>query len=104
MFYNARWLKTSRPTHALCTLKCCTRYMDNAYIALCNVLVHTQTWLRKFVETLHEIVYNTKMKWRPTAVHTDWCDARLFSEPNVNITLKGVPFRNGEPAYTLWGR
>ena len=66
------------------------RYMDNAYLTLCNVPTHTHKQLLKFVE-MHQTVYNIKMKWETTGVHTDWCDARLSSLPRPNLTVKGVP-------------
>ena len=82
-----------------------TRFMDNAYLALCNVPTHTHHKLRQFVEILHQTIHNIKMKWEPTGVRADWCDTRPFSAPALNMTLKGVPFTGApEPATTLWDR
>ena len=65
--------------------------MDNAYLTLCNVPTHTHHKLKKFLEILHQTVYNIKMKWETTGVHTEWRDARLSSEPQLDLTVKGVP-------------
>ena len=82
-----------------------THYMDNAYLTLCNVPEHTHPQLRAFVEILHTTVYNIKMKWETTGVHCDWCDARLFSEPAMNLMNKGVPWGAANaPATALWDR
>ena len=62
------------------------RYMDNAYLTLCNVPTHTHKQLQKFVEIMHQTVYNIKMKWETTGVHTDWCDARLSNLPQPSLT------------------
>ena len=32
------------------------------------------------------------MKWEPTRVHGDFCYAHVFVEPNLLLTMKGVPF------------
>ena len=68
--------------------------MANAYMAVCNVPPHTHTLLQKCIVIVHEVVFNFKIGWEPTAVNADWCDARLFSTPKMNLTLKGVPFCN----------
>ena len=81
------------------------RYMDNAHLTLCNVPTHTHKQVLKFVEILHQTVYNIKMKWETTGVHTDWCDARLSSLPRPNLTVKGVPCTPcSTPATSLWDR
>ena len=79
--------------------------MGNMYVVLCNIPSSLHPQMRKFIEILHKAVYNIKMKWEPSAPSVDWCDARLHTGPQCNITTKGVPMGSGEsPVDTLWSR
>ena len=82
-----------------------TRYMDNMYQAVCNVPTHIHARLKRFLEILQHVVYNIKMKWEPEGLSVDWCDARLHSNPKLDLTIKGVPIGDGiAPVVHLWAR
>ena len=83
-------------TRTVC-LKCGT------YAELCNVPTHTCSFccalcthahLAKFFEIFHHTVKDITMKWEPTRVYTDLCEACLSSEPKLTLTMKGVPPRH----------
>ena len=95
---------SARPvqTHEYCRSGAWTRHTWPC--ATCQH-THTHTHLLKFFEILRQTVYNIKMKWEATGVHTDWCDARLSSLPQPNLTVKGVPCTPcSTPATSLWDR
>ena len=48
------------------------------------------TFNRLFVQLLRDVVYQTKLKWEPQAASVDWCEARMHTQPQLNITMKGV--------------
>ena len=80
-----------------------TRYMDKMYIVLCNIppVLHPQ--LRCFIEILHQA--QIPKKWETGGVFVDWCNARMHSTPQCDITMKGVPTGNGVcPVTTIWSR
>ena len=82
-----------------------TRYMDNMYIVLCNIPPEIHQQLARFIEILHQSVYNITMKWEPCADSVVWCDARLHSNPRCDITMKGIPMGSREsPVATVWSR
>ena len=79
-----------------------TWYMDNMYIVLCNIPFEIHPQVARFIEILHQSVYNIKMKWESCAESVDWCDARLHSTPHCDITMKGVPMGGGETPVNVW--
>ena len=90
---------TSTPTVLL------TRYMDNMYQAVCNVPEHAHARIKCCLEILQHVVHRIKMKWEPEGCSVDWCDARLHSQPTLDLTIKGVPMGKGAtPVTAAWAQ
>ena len=42
-----------------------TGYMDDTYLAFCNVAMHLHATIRYFIEPLQDILYQVPFKWEP---------------------------------------
>ena len=86
--------KTSKPrellddTHAVLF----TTYMDNTYLAFCNVPAQSHTTIRYCVELSQDIRYHVPFKWEPKGQSLNWGACSVICTPEtLRVTLKGIP-------------
>ena len=87
------------------------RFVDNIYMGVTGVAQHSKPLSATvlFIETLLDIVYDVPLKWEKSGAQVDWCEARLVTQPEVALLMKGVTFQHPStvhpaPDFLLWDR
>ena len=69
-----------------------TKYMDNTYLAFCNILTRLHATMRYFIEFLQHIQYQVPFKWEPEGQFLNWGECTVRCTPEtLSLTLKGIP-------------
>ena len=67
-----------------------TRYMDNTYIAFCNMPAHLLGVSQQFLVQLQAELYQVPFKWEPEGQFLHWGECRVSCTPtHLSLTLKG---------------
>ena len=68
-----------------------TRYMDNTYLGLCNVLESLLMALRHFVGIFQHILYEMPFKWEPESKFLNLGECSVMCAHTLSLIMKGVP-------------
>ena len=72
------------------------RYVDNVCIGVVGIEDNSQLFhsLTRFLEVFLNTVYGIPMKWEPVGNVTNWYVAKLITQPEFAILLKGVSYQH----------
>ena len=100
---------THTPAHMLAILF--ARFVDNIYMGNTDMARHTHALpaALSFLETFFDVVYDVPLKWEDSGAQVDWCEAKLVTQPEVALQMKGVTFQhpskmNPQGDFLLWDR
>ena len=79
-----------------------TRYMDNTYVAFCNIPREVLGVARLFLVRLQQELYQVPFKWEPEGQFLSWGECNVSCTPTLSLTLKGFRIDFLDPS--VWDR